>query len=97
MPGNESQNLFRELQGKQIFFFSLFIYFPGGSDNKESACKAGDLASIPGLGRSPLSTLGFLPEESRRQRNLLGYSPWGHKELGTAEQVTLALTLSFLG
>ena len=27
--------------------------FPGGSDAKESACNAGDLASIPGLGRSP--------------------------------------------
>ena len=27
--------------------------FPGGSDGKESACNAGDLASIPGLGRSP--------------------------------------------
>ena len=26
--------------------------FPGGSDGKESACNAGDLASIPGLGRS---------------------------------------------
>ena len=27
--------------------------FPGGSDGKESACVAGDLGSIPGLGRSP--------------------------------------------
>ena len=27
--------------------------FPGGLDNKESACNAGDLGSIPGLGRSP--------------------------------------------
>ena len=26
---------------------------PGGSDSRESACKAGDLDSIPGLGRSP--------------------------------------------
>ena len=26
--------------------------FPGGSDSKESACSAGDLGSIPGLGRS---------------------------------------------
>ena len=26
---------------------------PGGSDGKESACNAGDLDSIPGLGRSP--------------------------------------------
>ena len=27
--------------------------FPGGSNGKESACNAGDLASIPGWGRSP--------------------------------------------
>ena len=27
--------------------------FPGGSDGKESACNAGDLGLIPGLGRSP--------------------------------------------
>ena len=27
--------------------------FPGGSDGKASACNAGDLGSIPGLGRCP--------------------------------------------
>ena len=27
--------------------------FPGGSDSKESACKAGELSSIPGTGRFP--------------------------------------------
>ena len=27
--------------------------FPGGSTGKESACNAGDLGLIPGLGRSP--------------------------------------------
>ena len=27
--------------------------FPGGSDGKESACNAGDLGLMPGLGRSP--------------------------------------------
>ena len=27
--------------------------FPGGSDGKESACNAGDLVLIPGLGRPP--------------------------------------------
>ena len=26
--------------------------FPSGSDSKETACNAGDLGSIPGLGRS---------------------------------------------
>ena len=28
-------------------------FFPGGSDGKESTCGAGDLGSIPKLGRSP--------------------------------------------
>ena len=27
--------------------------FPGGSDNKQSVCNAGDPGSIPGLGRYP--------------------------------------------
>ena len=27
--------------------------FPGGSDDKASACNVGDLGSIPGSGRSP--------------------------------------------
>ena len=31
----------------------LVLGFPAGSDTKESACNAGDLCSIPGLGRSP--------------------------------------------
>ena len=32
--------------------FSLCL-LPGGSDDKESACNAGDPGSIPGSGRSP--------------------------------------------
>ena len=32
--------------------------FPGGSDGKESACDAGDVGSIPGLGRSPVKGNG---------------------------------------
>ena len=31
----------------------VFLGFPGGSAGKESACNAGDLGSIPGLGRYP--------------------------------------------
>ena len=30
-----------------------FTAWSGGSDGKESACKAGDLGLIPGFGRSP--------------------------------------------
>ena len=33
------------------FLFYLFMGFPDGSDGKESTCNAGDLVSIPGLGR----------------------------------------------
>ena len=33
--------------------------FPGGSDGKESACNAGDLGLIPGLGRFPGERNGY--------------------------------------
>ena len=35
--------------------YATFVYqcFPGGSEVKASACNAGDLGSIPGLGRPP--------------------------------------------
>ena len=36
-----------------------FQDFPGGSDGKESACNAGDLGSIPGLGRFPGEGNGY--------------------------------------
>ena len=36
-----------------------FLSFPGGSAGKESACNAGDLGSIPGLGRSPGEGKGY--------------------------------------
>ena len=33
--------------------FCFHVTFPGGSDGKESVCKAGAPGSVPGLGRSP--------------------------------------------
>ena len=36
-----------------IYFFLALWGLIGGSDGKESTCNAGDLGSIPGLGRSP--------------------------------------------
>ena len=64
--------------------------FPGGSDGKEYACKAGDLGSIPWVGKIPWRrawqpTPEFLPGESHRQRSLAGYSPWGCKESDMTE------------
>ena len=37
----------------------VFLCFPCGSAGKESTCSAGDLGSIPGLGRSPGEGNGY--------------------------------------
>ena len=63
---------------------SLRRGLPGGSVVKNPPANAGDLGSIPGLGRSPGEGHGYplqyaCPEESHGQRTLVGYSPWGHK------------------
>ena len=36
-----------------MFVFFYLLGFPYGSAGKESTCNAGDLGSIPGLGRCP--------------------------------------------
>ena len=60
------------------------MLFPGGSDSKESTYNAGDLDSIPGLGRSPGNPLWYsCLVNPQVQRSFGGYSPWGCKELHT--------------
>ena len=44
--------------------------FPGGSAGKESACSAGDLGSIPGLGRSPGEGNGYLLQYSGLENSM---------------------------
>ena len=66
--------------------------FPGGSDGKESAYNAGELDLIPGSGKIPwrrewLCTPVFWPGEIHGL-----YGPCGHKELDTAEQLSLTCT-----
>ena len=63
-----------------------YMGIPSGSDGKESACNAGDLGSIPGLGRSSGRGQGnpfqySCLENAHGQRRLAGYSPWGHKDI----------------
>ena len=47
---------------------------------------AGDMGSIPGLGRSPEKEIAthsvFLPGKSHGHKSLVGYSPWSHKRVG---------------
>ena len=68
--------------------------FPGGSDGKESICNEGDLSSAPELGRSPGGGHGNPLQDSclknPHERSLMGYSPQGHKESDTTEQLSTA-------
>ena len=69
--------------------------FFGSSDVKESAYNAGDLGSIPRLGRSPGGGHGnplqySCLKKSHGQRSLSGYSQWGRKELDTSKRLSTA-------
>ena len=80
---------------KFILVAALIIFhgvkgFPGGSHGKESACNAGELGSIPELGRSPGGGHGSPLQHSclknpHGQRSLAGYSPWGLTESDLTE------------
>ena len=64
--------------------------FPGDSDSKESACNVEDLSLTPGLGRSPGRGHGnplqySCLENPHGLRNMVGYAPWGCKELHTTQ------------
>ena len=66
----------------------VFEGFPGGSAVKEYACNAGDLGSIPGLGRFPwrremLPTPVFWPGEF--------HGLYSQKKSDTTEQLALSL------
>ena len=48
----------------------VFWGFPFGSSGKESTCNAGDLGSIPGLGRSPGEVKGYLLQYSGLENSI---------------------------
>ena len=62
--------------------------FPGGSDGEESACNAGDLGSIPRMGRIPGEGNGYplqyscLENSMERGARQSTYCPWDCKEWG---------------
>ena len=69
---------------------SSILGLPWWLSGKEYTCNAGDLGSIPGVKRSPAGDHGnslqySCLENSHRQRSLADYSPWGRKEVDTAE------------
>ena len=66
-----------------------------GSPENQNVCIIIDIGSCdPWVGKIPwrkewLPTPVFLPGEFHTERSLAGYSPRGHKELDTTEQLTL--------
>ena len=68
-----------------------YLDFPGVSVVKNPSANAGDLGLIPGSGRSPGEENGnplqYSGLENPMDRSLVGYSPWGRKELDTTEQL----------
>ena len=73
------------------------ISYPGGSDCRESACKMGDLGSIPGWGKDSIPGGGhgnplqyFCLENLHGQSSLAGYHPRGHKESDMTEWLSTA-------
>jgi len=57
--------------------------FPGGLDGKESARNAGDLGSIPGLGRSPGGDHGNLVQYSYLEEFPWTEEPWRLQSMGS--------------
>ena len=73
--------------------------FPGDSDGKEPACNVGDAGSTLSqedpLEEEMATHSSFLPGEFHGQRNLVGYRPWGRKELDMTEQPRLPERANF--
>ena len=71
-----------------------------GSAGKESTCSVGDLASIPGLGRSPGEGKGYPLQYSGLENPMdyivLDYSPWGRQESDIIEQLSLSISMAKL-
>ena len=74
--------------------------FPGGITGKVSTCQCRRSKRQQGFNlwvkkipwsRKWCPTPVFLPGKFHGQRSLVGYSPWGHKELGTIEHSTALL------
>ena len=80
-----------------LWFLSIFLGFPGGSEVKVSAYNAGDLDLIPGSGRSPGEGNGNpLPVFSACTKPGRLQSTWGRKESDTTEGLHFFTSSSFV-
>ena len=84
----KSQNEYTQYSCARINFTVTILNegFPGGSDGKASVCNAGDLGSIPGLGRSPGEGNGSPLQYSCLENPMDGGGPWSHKQSDTTKR-----------
>ena len=71
--------------------FMLCKGFPYGLAGKESACSAGDLGLIPGLGRSPGEGKGYPLQYSGLENSM--DSLWDCKESDMTEQLSHVMSI----
>ena len=64
------------MKSQVLMIIALSFAFPGGSDGKASAYNAGDLGSIPGLGRSSGEGSGTLLQYSCLENPMDGGAWW---------------------
>ena len=84
--------MFNSLQGliNYVSYIHTYVDFPGGTIGRESACNAGDLGLIPGLGRYPGEGNGYSFQYSCLE-NSMDRGAWqaavdgGHKVLDMTE------------
>ena len=65
-------------------FYIMYFSFPCNSVGKEYVCNAGDLDSIPGLGRSPGEGNGN-PLQYSCLQNPMNRGAWQAKSMGSQE------------
>ena len=75
----------------------VFLGFPCGSADKESACNAGDLGLIPGLGRLPGEGKGYPLLYSGLENSVNSVIHGGGKESDTTEWLSLSSSLLYKG
>ena len=71
-----------------------WVCFSGGSESKESACNAGDLGLIPGLGRSPGEGNGY-PLQCSGLENSMDRGAWEAAVHGVTKSWTWLRDLHF--
>src|SRR5574337_516527 len=100
--GNSIQKKGYLPEAQTDFVFAIVIGLRWWLSGKESTCRHRRYGFDAWVRKIPWRrkwqpTPVFLPEKSHGQRKLAGYSPWGHKESNTTEQLHFDFSLSCTG